>query len=188
MTVTSKNKDRVLKQFDFLKSTSEQVVSDIIHTAIINNNFEKANEILKYGWEVRQSIMNLKHIEACKQFGFIELTNDEFGWIERPKWHNIEKIEFLGWNNSFEIGQGLNGTWTYGYSASHKIGGEYCGLNEFNTPLSKADALKAAISEIEKFHHSAIDDTHLEEASKNVSRKVLRIIKEYQQPKQLQLF
>lgn len=188
MQVSNKNKIRVLRQLDALTSNHKCALSDTLLSQIKQDDFEAANKILQYGFDARQVVMNYDHIKALKNFGFNDFKIDENGWIPHPEWLNVEYVEFLGWSNSFEIGQGPNGLWTYGVNASNNTSGFGCGLNEYIEPLTKDAAVKEAITGIVKWHERQISQDYKEEAAKNTSRKVLAIIKKYQQPKQAVLF
>lgn len=97
------------------------------------NNNEVIAEYESLGNSAQQLLMNRREYDQHLLFGFTDITFNEYGWLERSQFLDVEHFEFPhrdGWavSNHITIGRGVNGKWSYGASYSCNTSGGGYGL------------------------------------------------------------
>lgn len=122
--------------------------------ALRRNDRTIIEEYESFGDSPRQLLMNKREYERHLLFGFTKKEFNEYGWLEKPKFLEQERIEFPhrdGWAicNYITLGKGLNGKWTYGMSYSYSTGGAGYGLGVWGKIFdNQKDCLTSALNEM----------------------------------------
>jgi hypothetical protein len=156
--------------------------------ALETGNQEVIDEFESFGDSFRHIIRNITEYELGREaFGFVEKSFDQHGWLIRPQFLDIEKLEFDPSSknarphvlkNSVEIGRGPNGNWTYGITASTPISGRGDSMNVWGLVYaSRKECLAAAIQNLIGWHEQAEHKTSagiIAEARKALNAHLLK--------------
>ena len=89
----------------------------------------------QFGISIRIIIFNVHAYRMGLRFGFEDINFDEYGWLKKPKFLDIQELHFgiaqkerFGTYSTITLGRGLNGIWTFGLSAAFGIAGSSSGI------------------------------------------------------------
>lgn len=168
-----------------------------------HNNAYIFEQFSEQGAGVHQIIRNYRAVLVREKFGFTDYSLNEYGWMEQPKWLDVEEIDFsVGKENysgnQVRIGRGPNGKYAIGYSYG---GGKGCGgggsINEYGEAYdNRDDAVIASLEILLKFHKEAIvkSENDTTNYNKKYSKAMVLILEDYKKeiinpmPVQLELF
>lgn len=157
-----------LKNSHFSKKESE-IITDM-KDALNKKDLNRVSNYLRLNTAtedicIHKIIRNAISFNTGLNFGFVNLTFDEYGWLKNETWENRTCIEFnfkksvISWNK-IEIAKGQNDKWTYGlyFSTSNYAGGCF-GLSKFDTPYqSYEEALEKALDDLFNRHKGSDTD------------------------------
>ena len=137
----------IIEDFKYWKegkfSTKAEIeFSNLFKEALENNNLTQLSEYFKL-WDDREGRFSFDKLtrnyvayHKGLEFGFETISFDTYGWLECPKWLDVEEIEFKCKGtylvNKITVGKGKNNLWVYGLYWGFAFGGGAFGLNVFN--------------------------------------------------------
>lgn len=166
--LTYHEKIQDIREYGMLKRERKDAAAYMF--ALYRNNIDVVNYYESFGRTPRHIFLNKYSYECGLIYGFTDFTIDVNGWIQRPKFENIEEFEFKAKNekvshNYIRIGKGANDKWTNALSYSYGNGGGGYGLSVFSIPYdSRKEALVAILKDFIGRHHKERDKTNLNDS------------------------
>lgn len=99
----------------------EREILTEISSAIGAGDLEKLDWFAGFGDSLRQILMNVNEYRRALEFGFTDISFNQYGWFVSPKFLEFEEIELE--KSSIRIGRGPNGIWAYALSRSYGVAG-----------------------------------------------------------------
>lgn len=168
----------VMQELNFCRT--ERHDAAVYLNALRTDNRQIIDLYESFGERPYQFLLNKRTYERGLLFGFMDKSLDEHGWLERPKFIEQERIEFIdrkGWvaMNYITIGRGMNGKWTYGVSYSTGGAGGGYGLDVWGKVFdTRKECLAAALQEIMDRHRE--NAVRLKNDSANFNAKLSAIV------------
>ncbi|MBD1385831.1 hypothetical protein IDJ75_11120 [Mucilaginibacter rigui] len=160
------SKEQIINYRDEHRLTHyEPAILDEILAATIAGDAALLNWFNKFGDCFRSIIMNIYAYRKGLEFGFTEISFDQYGWFKRPEFLFQEELIFgncakYGEYSTLKIGKGITNVWTYALSYNFGTAGGGCGLSVYGKQFkSRENAVKIGIAELknlmsEKLGHS----------------------------------
>ena len=141
----------------------------------------------QFGTEVRPILMNSYAFRKGLEFGFEEISFDEYGWLKKPTSLDQEVIEFgrtdksrYGNHSTVTVGMGPNGVWCYGLSISWGTAGSSSGLSVYNNSFGpKGLAFGEALSVLKLRMEEKLGDSDTGNYNQKIINATLRDIGKY---------
>lgn len=140
---------------------SQDKIAELYAEALNDGNAAAIAKLESFGDHLRAIVENYAEFSRGRLFfGFNKKELDAAGWLKKPEWLDVERIEFgktikklLGLNY-ISLGCGPNGQWTYGVSAGNFNSGYVFGLSVWNeTYSSRQECLAAGLEELLAWHN-----------------------------------
>jgi hypothetical protein len=166
LTLNLQSKNQIL---DYLTSNHlvacESGILNEILIAIDQDDRDKLNWLKQFGDSIRVILMNVNAYRKQLEFGFTEISFDQYGWFTRPEFLNKENLVFgnpwhHGEHSAIYLGRGLNNIWTYAvdYSFGTAGGGYHLSVygKQFNT---REAAFACGLNELKDLMNSKLGNT-----------------------------
>ncbi|GAA4203246.1 hypothetical protein GCM10022289_19200 [Pedobacter jeongneungensis] len=161
------------------------------------NNVKQLDWFFQFGDRLRQILLNVYAYRKGLDFGFTEISFDEYGWFKRPVFLEQEELKFgmadksrYGNYSSVILGHGPNGLWTYGMNMSYGTAGSASGLSVHAKIFpSRIEALNQALAILRSAMEEKVGDPDTTNYNQKVISATLMSIDELRFAKvQLSLF
>lgn len=161
-----------------LNLQSEKVINDYIHknhlvkyekgivneilTAIKKNDAGLLSWFNGFGSSLRHITMNVYAYRKQLEFGFTEISFDQYGWFSRPQFLDREDLLFgnadrYSEHSIIHLGRGENHIWTYSLNYSYGMAGGGSFISVYDKQFkSRPDALTAGLKELKEIMSSKV--------------------------------
>jgi hypothetical protein len=133
--------------------------------AIDNGDQTQLDWFCGFGGSFRTITMNVHAYRKGLEFGFTEISFDQYDWFTRPVFLDREELAFgdksrYGNHSLIYLGRGPNQVWTYGMNYSFGVAGGCYGLSVYGKQFkSRKDALDQALNELKAMMTKKIGST-----------------------------
>jgi len=164
----------------------EAAIFKEILNAIENGDQSQLDRFSGFGDSLRSVTMNVYAYRKGLEFGFTEISFDQYGWLTRPGFWETEELIFgdksrYGNHSLIYLGRGINHTWTYGMNYSYGVAGGCYGLSVFGKQFkSREDTLKFALNDLKTMMTKRIGSTDTTNDKQPVILATLRDIEKAQ--------
>ena len=154
--------------------------------AVECNEQSKLDWFRSFGDSFRTITMNVNAYRKGLDFGFNEISFDQYGWFTRPLFLEKEELSFgdksrYGNHSLIYLGRGNNNTWTYGMNYSYGVAGGCFGLSVYGKLFkNRADAFNFALNELKVMMTKKIGSTDTTNDKQPVILATLRDIEKAQ--------
>jgi hypothetical protein len=180
---------------DLLELNEDHKIMEEYMQAFRTMDTAKLNYFLSMGKRVRHQVLNINEYRHGQIFGFDEVKFGDYGWLAKPTWNDVEKIEIstdrhFAHMNYITLGRGNNTYWTYGVSFSYGNGGSSHGLSVYGDVCkSKEEAKTLALNELSDQCQRLITSEHTTKKDRTYAEQLFQIISSMKcQELQLSLF
>jgi len=144
----------------------ERLLVEEISSAVDRKDSASIEWFVRFGNTLRKILFNVHAYRMGLRFGFDNIEFDEYDWLRRPSFQDIEELLFglpdksrYGNYSVITLGHGPNQIWTYGLSCSYGTAGS-SGICVYDqTFANKEEALKDATAKLKKMMLDKVGDT-----------------------------
>ncbi|GAA3971386.1 hypothetical protein GCM10022246_24830 [Pedobacter ginsengiterrae] len=144
----------------------ERPLVEEISSAVDSKDIASIEWFAKFGNTLRKIIFNVHAYRMGLRFGFENIEFDEYDWLKRPLFLNIEQLHFglpdknrYGNYSTITPGHGPNQIWTYGLSCSYGTAGSSSGICVYDqTFANREEALIDATAKLKKMMLAKVGD------------------------------
>lgn len=144
----------------------ERLLIEEISGAVYREDNASIEWFVQFGNTLRKILFNVHAYRMGLKFGFDNIEFDEYDWLKRPTFLNIEQLHFglpdenrYGNYSTITLGHGPNQVWTYGMSASYGTAGSSSGICVYDQPFAnREEALKDATAKLKKMMLAKVGD------------------------------
>jgi hypothetical protein len=133
--------------------------------AVEESGIDKINWFNQFGDCFRSILMNVYAYRKSCEFGFTEVSFDQYGWFKRPQFFEVEDLKFgnearYGEHSIIHIGRGKLPVWTYALNYAFGTAGGGSALSVYGKQFKTRElAVNAGMVELkkmmtEKLNHS----------------------------------
>lgn len=177
--------DRYLSEYN-LCGHERATMAELI-LAVKDGDEVKLGWFTQFGTELRHILLNSYAYRKGLEFGFEEISFDEYGWLKRPNFLDQEVTEFgrtdksrYGNHSTITVGRGPIGVWCYGLSISWGTAGSSSGLSVYNKTFgSKALAFSEALSVLKLRMEEKLRDSDTGNYNQKIINATLKDIGKY---------
>lgn len=173
----------------------ESGILDEILTAVKKNDSEQLSWFNLFGKSLRKIIMNVYAYRKQLEFGFTEISFDQYGWFSKPQFLDRENLIFgnpdrYAEHSTVHLGRGTNHVWTYSLNYSYGMAGGGSFLSVYDKQFkSRQDALTSGLDELKTMMSAKIGDSDTSNYNQAVINATLKDIIKFQVDQvQLSLF
>ncbi|WP_231424693.1 hypothetical protein [Pedobacter sp. Leaf250] len=165
--------------------------------AIQKKDMKQLAWFAQFGDRLRSIIFNVYAYRKGLQFGFTNITLDEYGWLVRPSFMDQEELHFgltendrYGSKSSITLGRGPNQMWTYGMSVSFGTAGSSSGICVYDPIFrSREEALTHAVGKLKNMISEKVGNSDTTNYNQKIILAILKSIASMEISKaQLSLF
>jgi hypothetical protein len=166
LTFNPKLKDVIL---DYLQTNHiipyERDILNELLAVIEQNDTCKLEWFNRFGDSLRVILMNVHAYRKQLEFGFSEISFDQYGWFIRPEFMDKENLIFGNpWHHSehskIYLGRGLNHIWTYAVDYSFGTAGGGYHLSVYGKQYkTRESALAVGLNELKELMTSKLGNT-----------------------------
>jgi hypothetical protein len=128
-----------------------------------------------FGDSFRQILMNVNEHRSALEFGFREITFNQYGWLAAPEFLDREIIKLE--QSEIRIGRGPNGMWTYALRCNYGSAGSSGPLCVFCKKYPGRDvALTAALNDMKNQMTKYLGNSDTTNYKQDVLIKTLKAI------------
>lgn len=155
-------------------------------TAIETKDQKQLDWFSSFGDSFRAITMNVHAYRKGLEFGFTEISYDQYGWFTRPVFLDKEELTFgdtsrYGNYSQIDLGHGPNGVWTYALHYSFETAGGGYGLSVYGKQFKmRQDALNFALDELKALMTKKIGSTDTTNDKQPIILATLRDIEKAQ--------
>lgn len=141
-----------------------------------------------FGESLRHIVMNVNEYRKALEFGFTEISFNQYGWFASPKFLDLEDIKLE--QSEIRLGRGPNGLWAYALSCNYGTAGSSGPLCVFCKKYTNRDeALIAAVTEMKAQMTQYLGNSDTTNYKQDVLNKTLKAIAALQVSRvQLEIF
>ncbi|AZI24158.1 hypothetical protein EA772_01900 [Pedobacter sp. G11] len=144
----------------------ERLLVEEISSAIGQKDSTSIEWFAQFGNTLRKILFNVHAYRMGLRFGFDNIEFDEYDWLSRPTFQDIEELSFglpdksrYGNYSTITLGHGPNQIWTYGLSCSYGTAGSSSGICVYDqTFANREEALKDATTRLKKMMVAKVGD------------------------------
>jgi hypothetical protein len=181
LTVQSKEKIACYLADNFLMKHEAKVLNDVI-LAIDRNDNDQLTWFAQFGNDIRHMMMNVHAYSKQQEFGFTAIAFDQYNWLSRPTFMEIEDI-ILGNGNRYNehsvihLGRGVNHIWTYALNYTFGTAGGGSALSVYGKQFPNREAaLTYAVTELKTMMSAKVGNTDTTNYKQAVILDTLRSI------------
>jgi hypothetical protein len=194
LDLQSKNLLKHYRQHNHVSSHEIAILDEILH-AIECGDTGLVQSFNEFGDALRVIIMNIHAYRKNCEFGFTDIVFDDYGWMVRPEFLDMQVIKFgnverYSEYSTLTVGRGLSPLWSYGLSCNFGTAGSSFGLSVYGKKFNNLDsALNTGIAELKKAMTEKLGHADTINYKQSVINGTLRSIQKYEFSKvQLSLF
>lgn len=170
----------LLYENDGNHTADEKIIIEDYKKALGEGNNDRIALYAQFGPTIRHRVMNMNHYLHNLNFGFTHKELDNYNWLKRAVFET-EIIEFettIDRSNPYiELGKGLNGKWSFGWSYSTGGNGSGSGVSAFRTPVnSRKDCLELALDHAQKWFSDCLGKNDATNYNETLIHQVLKSI------------
>ena len=164
----------------------ESAILDEILTAIKKSDSEQLSWFNQFGKSLRHIIMNVYAYRKQLEFGFIEISFDQYGWLSKPQFLEREDLVFgnsdrYAEHSTIHLGRGANHVWTYSLNYSYGMAGGGSFLSVYDKQFrSRQGALSMGLNELKNMMSAKIGDSDTSNYNQAVINATLEDITKFQ--------
>ena len=166
ITLTSQSKNLII---DYLQTNhtvqyERDILNDLL-AAIEQNDAGKLKWFNRFGDSLRVVLMNVHAYRKQMEFGFNDISFDQYGWFTRPEFLDKESIVFGNpWHplehSTIYLGRGINHIWTYSVDYSFGTAGGGYHLSVYGKQFKTREfAFSAGLNELKELMNSKLGNT-----------------------------
>lgn len=137
-----------------------------ISSAVDREDSASIEWFVQFGNTLRKILFNVHAYRMDLRFGFDNIEFDEYDWLRRPTFQDIEELLFglpnksrYGTYSAITLGHGPNQIWTYGLSCSYGTAGSSSGICVYDqTFANREEALKDATAKLKRMMLTKVGD------------------------------
>jgi hypothetical protein len=194
ITVQSKQEISSYLADNRLMKHEAKILNDIL-SAIDRNDIEQLTWFAAFGNDIRHLIMNVHAYRKQQEFGFTAIGFDQYNWLSRPTFLEIENI-ILGNGNRYNehsiihLGRGINYIWTYALNYTFGTAGGGSALSVYGKQFPNREAaLTYAVTELKGMMSAKVGNTDTTNYKQAIIFDTLRAIEKLEVSRvQLTLF
>lgn len=187
LVLTVRSKDQIIAYRDnhSLIRYEPLILAEILAAAEAGNE-ELLSWFNGFGDCFRSIIMNVHAYRNGLEFGFTDISFDQYGWFTRPQFLEIEELVFgnekrYGEHSTLKIGRGANTVWTNALSYSFGIAGGGSGLSVYGKQFGSREApINEGILELKTMMNAKVGDSDHSNFNPQVIRGALNAIAKYE--------
>ncbi|MES2112720.1 MAG: hypothetical protein V4577_28470 [Bacteroidota bacterium] len=174
LTLQSKVEITVYQAGNHLTHDERKILLEIMEV-IEKGNADALAWFAGLGDSFRQILMNVREHRKALEFGFTEVTFNQYGWFAAPKFLDFEEIKLE--QSSIRIGRGPNGIWAYALSCNYGTAGSSGPLCVFCKKYPNREAaLTAALGEMKRKMSEYVGNSDTTNYKQEVLQKTLKAI------------
>ncbi|WP_316846843.1 hypothetical protein [Pedobacter psychrodurus] len=162
----------------------ERLLIEEILSAVENENDTLISWFAQFGNTFRKILFNVHAYRMGLRLGFENIEFDEYDWLRRPPFQDIEELRFglpdksrYGNYSTITLGHGPNQIWTYGLSCAYGTAGSSSGICVYDqTFANREEALKDARAKLKKMMLAKVGDKDATNYNQKVIAATLRDI------------
>lgn len=194
LTVQSKEEISSYLAENRLMKHEVKILEDIL-SVISQSDEGQLAWFTQFGDDIRHLIMNVHAYSKQLEFGFTAIGFDQYQWLVRPTFLDIEDI-ILGNGNRYNehsvihLGRGVNYIWTYALNYTYGTAGGGSALSVYGKQFTDREAaLSFAVAELKSMMLAKVGDTDTTNYKQVVILDTLRAIEKLEVSRvQLSLF
>lgn len=144
----------------------EKLLVEEISAAVVREDNAAIEWFAQFGDTLRKILFNVHAYRMGLRFGFDNIEFDEYDWLRRPTFQDIEELLFglpdkgrYGNYSTITLGYGPNQIWTYGLSCSYGTAGSSSGICVYDqTFANREEALKDATAKLKRMMLTKVGD------------------------------
>ncbi|RZJ56023.1 MAG: hypothetical protein EOO44_01150 [Flavobacterium sp.] len=144
----------------------ERLLVEEITSAVDRDDSASIEWFVQFGNTLRKILFNVHAYRMGLRFGFDNIEFDEYDWLRRPSFQDMEELLFglpdksrYGNYSTITLGHGPNQIWTYGLSCSYGTAGSSSGICVYDqTFVNREEALKDATAKLKKMMLAKLGD------------------------------
>ncbi|WP_231424683.1 hypothetical protein [Pedobacter sp. Leaf250] len=144
----------------------ERLLVAEISSAIDQKDSASIEWFVQFGNTLTKILFNVHAYRMGLRFGFDNIEFDEYDWLRRPSFQDMEELLFglpdksrYGTYSAITLGHGPNQIWTYGLSCSHGTAGSSSGICLYDqTFANREEALKDATAKLKNMMLDKVGD------------------------------
>lgn len=144
----------------------ERLLIEEISSALEKGDGASIDWFAQFGNTLKKILFNVHAYRMGLRFGFDNIEFDEYDWMRRPMFQDIEELLFglpdksrYGNYNTITLGHGPNQIWTYGLSCSYGTAGSSSGICVYDKTFgNREEALKDATAKLKKMMLDKVGD------------------------------
>ena len=144
----------------------ERLLVEEISSAVGKDDNASIEWFAQFGNTSRKILFNIHAYRMGLRFGFENIEFDEYDWLRRPSFQDIEELRFglpdksrYGNYSTITLGHGPNQIWTYGLSCLYGTAGSSSGICVYDQTFANREvALKDARAKLKKMMLAKVGD------------------------------
>ena len=162
-----------------------EIIAEIME-AVDGNDFEKLDWYQQFGDSFRIITTNVHAYKKQLEFGFTEISFDQYGWFSRPEFLDKEELifgnaEHYMQHSAIEVARGINNVWTNALSYTFGCAGGGSPLSVYGAQFnSRKNALAAGLTQLKDLMMAKLNDTDAGNYKQPVILATLRDIEKAQ--------
>lgn len=160
------SKNEILEYLDTIHLVNyESGILNEMLSAIEQNDTGKLDWLNQFGDSLRVILMNVHAYRKQTEFGFTEISFDQYGWFTRPEFLEKENLVFGNpWHHSehstIYLGRGVNHIWTYAVDYSFGTAGGGYHLSVYGKQFkTRESAFACGLNELKDLMSSKLNNT-----------------------------
>jgi len=173
----------------------EPAILKEILLSVEQSDITRLNWFNQFGDCFRSILINVYAFRKSCEFGFTEISFDQYGWFIRPQFLETEDLKFgngarYGEHSIIHIGRGKSNVWTYALNYSFGTAGGGSALSVYGKQFrNRETALNAGMAELKSMMTEKLNHTDTTNYKQQVITGTLRdIVKAEVNMVQLSLF
>ena len=152
-----------LKESCHVKYESE-IINEIMEN-LNNNDFTKLEWFQQFGDSLRTITLNVYAYRKQLEFGFTEISFNQYGWFTKPEFLDQEKLifgnpEHYMQHSNIQVARGINNVWTNAVSYTFGCAGGSSPLSVYGEQFnSRKDALAAGLNKLKDLMMAKLNNT-----------------------------
>ena len=152
-----------LKESCHIKYESE-IINEIMED-LNNNDFPKLEWFQQFGDTLRTITLNVYAYRKQLEFGFTEISFNQYGWFTKPEFLDQEKLifgnpEHYMQNSTLYLARGINNVWTNSICYTFGCAGGSSPLSVYGEQFnSRNDALDAGLNKLKGLMTAKLNNT-----------------------------
>ncbi|WP_276348953.1 hypothetical protein [Daejeonella sp. JGW-45] len=164
----------------------ERGILNEILTAINESDSGLLSWFNGFGTSLRHITMNLYAYRKQLEFGFTEISFDQYGWFLRPEFLDREDLIFgnpdrYSEHSIIHLGRGIYHIWTYSLNYSYGMAGGGSFISVYDKHFkNRQDALTAGLNELKEMMSSKVGNSDNSNYNQSILTATLKDIAKFE--------